>query len=124
MHASALYDEKYADIGAGTELKNRAILLAFLWQIVESEKDIARLERRGGNADECLNLKAKLEMDEADADAHAKLMQRRYILKDAGDGKEYYGDGDQSDTFSETGVKLSIRASMDIHINKLIKINI
>jgi hypothetical protein len=63
-------------------------------------------------------------MDEADADAHAKLMQRRYILKDAGDGKEYYGDGDQSDTFSETGVKLSIRASMDIHINKLIKINI
>jgi hypothetical protein len=67
---------------------------------------------------------AKLEIDEANADAHAELMKKKYILKDAGHGEEYYGDGDQSDTFSEAGVKLSIRASMNIHINKLIQINI
>jgi hypothetical protein len=114
LNTSALYEEKYAAIGDRTEFKNRLILLSFLSVVVQAERKLAELERTGGSAHDISVLKVKLEFNELNADAHAEAMRKRYVLGDVGDGAEYYGDGDQSDTVSHDGMKLSFRAGMNV----------
>jgi hypothetical protein len=111
LHVRSLYDEKYADIDEGVDPENRKTFVRFLFMIVQTEGEVAQLERARAYEEDIHFTKAKLAMYERNADGHAEALRKRFLLGDAGDGAEYYGDGDQSATFSVPGVQLSLQAS-------------
>jgi hypothetical protein len=93
----ALYAEKYAAILPGVEVKNREFLFRILREQVIDERLLEQEVRMRGSVKDMLAFNILIRRHKMNADAHAEALRKRYILGDAGDGPENYGDGDQSD---------------------------